>query len=93
MSANDEPHGPDRHGLGKSYFVQNTTTQARMISIMIADPWVIAACSAMLKLFCRLLRVGPLSVTQACSVVFIDLVEAGSPDSATSVAPRPLALL
>jgi hypothetical protein len=30
------------------YFVQNATTQARMINIMIADPWVTAACSAML---------------------------------------------
>jgi hypothetical protein len=62
MSANDEPHGSDRRGLGKSYFVQNTITQARIISIMIADPWVIAACSAMLKLIllAPILRVGSL---------------------------------
>ena len=52
LPADRQPHGPDRRGLGKSYFVQNTTTQARMISIMIADPWVIAACSVMLKLIC-----------------------------------------
>ena len=58
MSANDEPHSSDRRGLGKSYFVQNTTTQARMISIMIADPWVTAACSA--TLIAPLLRVGSL---------------------------------
>jgi hypothetical protein len=44
----------------KSYFVQNTATQARMISIMIADPWVIAAFSAALKIIslAPLLRVG-----------------------------------
>ena len=87
MSANDEPHGSDRRGLGKSYFVQNTITQARIISIMIADPWVIAACSAMLKLIC------PPPQSWLPAVVLIDLVEAGSPDSATSVVPRPLALL
>jgi hypothetical protein len=48
LPADREPHGSDRRGLGKSYFVQNTTTQARMISIMIAVPWVTAACSATL---------------------------------------------
>jgi hypothetical protein len=32
------PYGADRTGLGKSYFVQNTTTQAKIISIMTADP-------------------------------------------------------
>ena len=62
LPADRRPHSSDRRGLGKSYFVQNTTTQARMISIMIADPWVIAACSAMLKLIllAPILRVGSL---------------------------------